>query len=32
MKETDIAIAGAGPAACIFALTINEKVSITILE
>lgn len=32
MKEQDIIIAGAGPAGCIFALTLKEDISITILE
>ena len=32
MKEQDVIIAGAGPAGCIFALTLKEDISITILD
>ncbi|MDD1776813.1 MAG: NAD(P)/FAD-dependent oxidoreductase [Candidatus Helarchaeota archaeon] len=32
MKEQDVIIAGAGPVGCIFALTLKEDISITILE
>jgi flavin-dependent dehydrogenase len=32
MEETDIVIAGAGPAGCTFALSIDENYSVTILE
>ena len=32
MENVDIVVSGAGPAGCIFALTIDEKFSVTIIE
>ncbi|MHA1649288.1 MAG: hypothetical protein ACTSYB_03760, partial [Candidatus Helarchaeota archaeon] len=32
MYETDIVIAGAGPAGCTFALSVSDEISITIIE
>jgi len=32
MQDTDVIIAGAGPAGCLFALTLNKDISVTILE
>ena len=32
MQETDVIIAGAGPAGCLFALTLRKDISVTILE
>lgn len=32
MDETDVIVVGAGPAGCIFALTLDQNISVTILE